>query len=120
MNSFPLYLLKLGDDWKVVFPEDRADIPHPDFWEQTVSHIVARHYRIPQKRLANLPYCQRRARVVGNKVYMGARCPDPKLVTLVRESLGNEGLTFAFDEHERRLREDVRQFKRLVRRHRPA
>jgi hypothetical protein len=33
----------------------------------------------------------------------------------VRAALGNDGLIFAYDHHERRLREDVREFKRLVR-----
>ena len=114
---YPLYLLQLGADLRVVFPEDRQDIGHTDFWEQTVSHIVAKHYGIPQKSLTNLPYCQRRCRVVGNTVYYGER-PDPELLRLLREAVGAVGkdeLVFCFDEHERRLREDVRQFKRLVR-----
>jgi len=117
MSSFPLYLLKLSDDWKVVFPEDRANIGHTDFWEHTVSHIVARHFRIPQKRLANLPYCQKRARVVGSTVYYGGK-PDPQLLQTIRTALGDAALVFAHDDHEKRLREDVREFRRLIRRHR--
>lgn len=116
MDSFPLYLLKLGD-WQVVFPDDRADIGHTDFWEQTVSQIVARHYHIPQRRLANLPYCQRRARVVGSTVYYGGK-HDAALLKVIRKTLGDASLIFAHDDHERRLREDVLEFRRLVRRHR--
>jgi hypothetical protein len=59
-------------------------------------------------------YCQRRARVVGNKLYMGTRKPGRKLMKLLREALGDDDLIIAYDEHERRLREDVKQFRRLV------
>ncbi len=41
-------------DWKIVFPDTRADIHNADFWEQTVSQILAEHDRVPQKRLATL------------------------------------------------------------------
>lgn len=116
MSTFPLYLLRLGDEWQIAFPEDRQDIGHSDFWEQTVSQIVANHYRIPTKRLANLPYSQRRARVVGTNVYYGGK-PDPDLLQLVRKSVGNDKLVFVFDNHEKRLREDVMEFRRLVRRY---
>jgi len=116
MSTFPIYLLRLGDDWKVVFPEDRADIGHTDFWEQTVSHIVARHFGIPQKMLDNQPYCQRRARIVDNRVYYGGRSV-PALLKVVRAALGDESLHFVYDHHEKRLKEDVRTFNRLVRRY---
>jgi len=116
MDTFPVYFLQLGDDLHVIVPEDRQDLGHTEFWEQTASHLVAQHYGIPQEPLANLPYCQRRGRVVGNTLYVGTRRPDPKLVKAVREAMGNDPLTFAHDAHERRLREDVRQFRRLVRR----
>ena len=115
MNSYPLYFLQLDGVLRIVFPEDKPDINHSDYWEQTVSYLVAQHYCIPQRKLANLPYCQRRARVVGNKVYMGTHHPDPKLLIVLREVLGEDDLTFAYDYHEKRLREDVRQFKQLIR-----
>jgi hypothetical protein len=116
MRSFPVYILKLDDEWKIVFLDDKADIGHTDFWEQTVSQIVAKHYRIPAKRLTNLPYCQRRARVVGNKVYYGGKA-NPDLLQLVRKAVGNDKLVFVYDNHEKRLQEDVLQFRRLVRRY---
>jgi len=112
---FPVYLLRHGREWQVVFPEDRSDIGHTDFWEQTVSHIVAKQFRIPQPMLANMPYCERRARIVGDKVYYGGR-PDPDLLAAIRNATGNEELVLCFDEHERRLREDVLELRRLVRR----
>jgi hypothetical protein len=55
--------------------------------------------------------------VIGDKVYWGTPRPDAGLMKAVREALGNDRLTFAYDEHERRLREDVREFRRLVRRY---
>jgi hypothetical protein len=46
---------------------------------------------------------------------MGTHHPDPKLLIVLREVLGEDDLTFAYDYHEKRLREDVRQFKQLIR-----
>jgi hypothetical protein len=117
MSTFPLYLLRLGDDWKIVFPEDRSDIGHSDFCEQTVSRIVAKHYGIPHKKLDNLPYSQRRARVVGSTVFYGGK-PDTKLFQTIRKTLADASLVFTHDHHEKRLRADVLEFRRLARRHR--
>jgi hypothetical protein len=118
MATFPLYLLELDDDVKVVFPETKKDIGHNDFWEHSVSHMVAARFHIPQIRLANLPYCQKRARICGNFIYSGGK-PDGKLLSRIRKAVGNNRLVFVFDNHEKRLREDVLEFRRLVRRYRP-
>lgn len=115
MKSFPIYLLRLGPSYQVVYPEDRADIGHADFWEQTVSHLVAEFYGIPQQDLANLPYSQRRARIVRNIIYYGGK-PHLSLLQMVRNALGNDQLIFVHDDHEKRLREDVREFHKLLRR----
>jgi hypothetical protein len=115
-SSFPIYLLSLGEETVIVAPEGRQDVGHSDFWEATVAGIVARHFRVPVAKLLNLPYCQRRARVVGNVVYYGGT-HDPELLERIRAALGDPGLKFAYDAHERRLREDVRQFRRLVKRY---
>jgi hypothetical protein len=117
MDTFPIYLLRLGDEWTVVLPVAKAHIGHADFWEHTVSRMVAEHYQIPQFELLNLPYCQRRARVVGEKVFYGER-PDLALLQIIRKILGNDNLVFCHDEHEKRLREVVREFRRLLRRYR--
>jgi len=45
--------------------------------------------------------------------------PDPALLSKIREAVGNDKLVFAFDDHEKRLPEDVRAFRRLIRRYRP-
>jgi hypothetical protein len=117
--SFPVYLLRLGKSWQVIFPENKSDIGHTDFWEKTVSKIVAEHYHIPHTELVNLPYCQRRARVVASKIYTGSRNLKPELQTVILIALRKRKLQFLYDEHEKRLREDVMQFRRLTRRYRP-
>ena len=93
--------------WSVI-PKTGADIGHSEFWETTASRLVAEHYKIPQRLLANLPYCQRRARVAGNRVYYGEK-PDAKLLRLIRKTLGNSKLEFVHDDHEKRLR--ARRFR---------
>jgi hypothetical protein len=112
MQTFPIYLLEFADV-VVCCPEDRRDIDHSTFWETTASRLVAEHYKIPQRLLFNLPYCQRRARVVGNRVFYGEK-PDAKLLRLIRKALGNGKLVFVHDDHERRLRYDVAEFRKLV------
>ncbi len=113
MPTFPIYLLKLGDSLVVCCPEDRTDIDHSTFWETTASRLVAEHYKIPQRLLLNLPYCQRRARVVGNRVFYGEK-PAAKLLRLIRTAVGNSKLAFVHDEHEKRLRYDVSEFRKLI------
>jgi hypothetical protein len=118
-DSFPVYLLRSEQGWEVVYPEGKRDIGHTDFWEDTVSRLVARRYRIPRTELVNLPYCQLRARIVGDTVYFGEQ-PDPGLLQAIRKAVGNDRLAFAHDDHERRLKEDVAAFRRLVKRYRPG
>jgi hypothetical protein len=113
MRTFPIYLLELGTEIVVAYPEGFTDVDHSEFWETAASRLVADHFKIPQRLLANLPYCQRRARVVGNTVYYGER-RDEKLLRLTRKALGNRRLMFAHDDHEKRLPYDVSEFKRLV------
>jgi hypothetical protein len=57
--------------------------------------------------------------VVGNTVFHGGK-PDPKLLQTIRKALGDASLVFAHDRHEKRLRADVLEFRRQVRRHRSA
>jgi hypothetical protein len=114
--DFPIYLLRLDEQWQIEIPNNKEDIGHTDFWEQAVSGIVADFYKIPRAKLVNLPYCQRRARIVGNKAYFGGR-PDADLLHAIQSATGNANLVFCFDGHERRLKEDVLEFRRLVRRY---
>ena len=111
--TYPVYLLDLGGDATIVFPEGKADLDHCDFWEATVARIVARHFCLPVDELANLPYCQRRARISGNVVYYGER-PVRKLLRQIQKAVGTTGLRFAHDEHEKRLEYDVLQLAGLL------
>ena len=113
MQSFPIYLLELGDSLVVCFPEDLTNIDHSAFWEATASRLVAEHYGIPQRLLLNLPYCQRRARIAGKRVYYGEK-PEAKMLRLIRKTLGNNKLVFVHDDHEKRLEYDVSEFKQLM------
>lgn len=118
LESYPLYLLQLDDGFIVCYPEPLTDIDHSEFWETIASRLIAEHYKIPQRLLLNLPYCQRRARVVGNRVYYGEQ-PDAKLLRLIRKALGNRKLVFVHDSHEKRLRHDMSEFKKLIYRYCP-
>ena len=115
MASYPIYLLEVGEKIRVLFPGGKQDIGHADFWEQTAALLVAEHYKLPQRKLANLPYCQRRGRIVGSTLFYGEK-DGSEMLPLVRQAVGNEELVLCFDEHERRLREDVRAFRRLLKR----
>ena len=54
---------------------------------------------------------------MGNLVYYGGK-PNPKLLRLICKATGDRKLVFAFDDHEKRLRHDVVEFRKLVRRFR--
>lgn len=118
MKSYPVYLLQLGDTIQVVFPEDKEDIGHMDYWESVVSYLAAKLFNIPQAKLANLPYCQRRARIVDDRCLYGEK-PDPALLNLIRQAVRHDNLAFVYDDHEKRLKGDVLEFRKLVRRYRP-
>ena len=83
----------------------------------TVAAIVATHFGLSVKRLLNLPYCQRRARIVVREdeavVYYGER-PSKKLLKLIAKSVGMPHLEWRSDEHEQRLDFDVAEFRRVV------
>ncbi len=109
---YPIYLLDLGGDATILFPEGKADLDHCDFWEATVARIVARHFRLPLEELLNLPYCQRRARICGKVVYYGERTSQ-KLLRQIEKAVGETGLRFVHDDHEVRLEFDVLEYKAL-------
>ena len=110
--TYPIYILDLGREATIVFPDGKADLDHSDFWEATVARIVARHFRIPLEALLNLPYCQRRARISGNCVYYGER-PVRKLLRQIEKAVGETGLRFVYDDHEKQLEYDVLEFAAL-------
>ena len=117
MPSFPIYILDLSGDDFVAYPDGRVDLPHSDFWKSTVALIVAAHFQLPVKCLLNLPYCQRRARIVVRDdeavAYYGER-QSKKLLKAISRSVELPNLEWRSDEHEQRLEFDVAEFERLV------
>ena len=71
--------------------------------------LVADFFHVPQAVLRDMPYCQRRARIVGNTVYYGEES-DPVLLESICRAVGDDRLVFVHDDHEKRLRDDVRRF----------
>jgi hypothetical protein len=98
----PIYILRLGNADGIVFPEERMDLGHCDFWEQCVSLIVAKHYHIPIRKLMDLPYCQRRARICSDIILYREAC-GRALLAKIRKAVEQAELVFAYHEHEKRL-----------------
>lgn len=106
LNSFPLYIL---DDDTILYVKE--DINHVDYWYNTVSKIVSDKYGVPRRKILNLPYCQRRARVVGNNFYCGEKI-SKKLFKNIEKALGLK-LKHVYDEHESRCEINMGEFKAL-------
>lgn len=102
--SFPIYIL---DDDSVFFGEE--DMDHVLFWENTVAKEVSAKYKISLSFLLNIPYCQRRARIVGNKLYCGEKLSKKVLKNI--EKILSLQLEYIFDEHETRLEIDTAALK---------
>ncbi len=113
-TTYPIYILDLHGEELVVFPRDKADIPHSEFWEPTVAPLLAKHFSIPLKPLLNLPYCQRRARISSKGLVFYGERPNKKLLRAISKATGEVDLQWAFDDHEARLPFDVQEFKRLL------
>lgn len=112
-GSFPIYILDLGGkDYTIVFPEGKTDLDHSQFWEDTVARLVARHFRLPLEEVANLVYCQRRARINGQNVLYGEK-QTTKLLRLIEKALGQKDMRWVYDEHEQRLIYDRDEFNAL-------
>ena len=107
---YPIYILH--QPIRVIFPEDKQDIGHVEFWENTVCKIVAKDYGIPESRLKNLPYCCQRARIVGDVIYFGENKSDTLIANIMRDT-GNPNLKFVYDDHEKRLELDCNEFESL-------
>jgi len=106
-GGFPLYIL---DDDTLVFVV--ADMSHGELWETSVAGFVASERAVPLFAILNLPYCQRRARIVGDRLYCGEHL-SPTLLKSIEAATGRE-LRLAYDEHETRCPISVAEFKSLV------
>jgi hypothetical protein len=69
-------------------------------------------YRIPVHRLLNIPYCQRRARIVGNILFCGEEL-SLDLVNKIKTVLNKKVLKVVYDQHETVLKYDVMILKSL-------
>lgn len=103
-GGFPLYIL---DDDSVLYTI--SDLNHVDYWYETISKIVAGKYGIPRKKIINLPYCQRRARVIGENFYYGEKITKKLLKKI--EKILNRKLKYIYDEHETRCPINLAEFK---------
>jgi len=106
-GGFPLYIL--DDDTLVIVV---ADMSHSEFWETTVAAIVASERAVSLSAILNLPYCQRRARIVGDRLYCGEHV-SLTLLKSIEAATGRE-LRLVYDEHETRCPISVAEFKSLV------
>ena len=104
-GGFPLYIL--DDDTLIVVV---SDMSHCEFWESTVAAIVAKERGLPLSAILNLPYCQRRARIVGNSLYCGEEV-SPALLRSI-EAATERTLKLIYDEHETRCLISVADFRK--------
>lgn len=113
VTTYPIYILDLNHKDMVVFPEMKADIPHPEFWEKDVAAIIAKHLDISLKPLLNLPYCQRRARISSKGFVFYGEKQTKTLLRTISKATGESDLRWVYDEHESLLLFDVMEFKKL-------
>jgi hypothetical protein len=105
-GGFPIYIL---DDDSIFFV--KRDMSHSKFWEKIVAKIVAKKYSISTCDIINLPYSQRRARVVNNKLYCGEKL-SKKLLEKIQKEIGIK-VSCVYDEHETRCKISVSEFNSL-------
>ena len=106
-GGFPIYIL---DDDSVFFL--KKDIGHVKFWEKVVSKILEKKYSISAKEIINLPYCQRRARIVGNILYCGEKL-SKKIIRKIEKEV-NIKLIYKYEEHETRCKFEISKLKNII------
>ena len=113
-GGFPIYIL---DDDRIEF--EIADLGHTEYWVEKVAAIVAAQNKLNKSQLVNLPYCQRRGRIVGDILYCGEKI-SKDLLRKIESATGVKDLKVVFDDHEIRCDYDLRIFKGLLRKKRTA
>lgn len=105
-GGFPIYIL---DDDTIVF--EKRNVDHSVFWKNTVCKIVSKKYKICSSELKNLPYCQRRGRVIENIFYYGEKLSNYLFRKI--EKTVDKKLRLIYDEHETRCKISVSEFNAL-------
>jgi hypothetical protein len=105
-GGFPIYIL---DDESILFI--KKDLSHSKFWQMQVAAVVAKKFSVPLADILNLPYCQRRARIVSYRLYCGERL-SKKLIKKIENTVGLK-LNYCYDEHETRCEISLGHFKAL-------
>jgi hypothetical protein len=106
-GGYPVYVL---DNDEVLFVH--ADCGHDEYWQNHVSSVVADRFGVERSQIINMPYCQRRGRIVGNILYCGERLPK-KLVSKISKAVGYR-LKQVFDDHEIRCEISHATFRGLI------
>lgn len=114
-HTFPIYILDIRNETVVVFPEYFEDIPHSEFWENTVAALFAKELKLPLSEIKNLTYCQRRARIdpERKRVHYGEK-QTPQLLDKISQAVKINDLKWVHDHHETRLAYDVFTLKGLL------
>lgn len=102
--SFPIYIL---DDDSIHYSNE--DLDHSVFWKKQIAKYVAKMFKISLNEILDIPYCQRRGRIVGNKFYCGEKI-NKKLLNKIEKTIALK-LEYIYDEHETRLIDDVIKLK---------
>ena len=114
MSSYPIYIIEFKPQkFVIVFQNEKQDIQHTEFWEQTVARVTADYLGAPRSELLNLPYCQRRARIINQRVFYGED-QTTDLLDQIMTAVDESGLVWRFDEHEARLPMDVAMMNAIV------
>ena len=74
------YIIYLKPNWvlKTYKEIDFPDCAHAQMWEDDLSHVVADHYKVPQKKLASLPYAFPRGRIANLNPGRGITTPSDR------------------------------------------
>lgn len=93
--SYPVYII---DDGKI-FLKKESHLSHVDFWEKEVAIYVAKKFKIPLKQIINLPYCQKRGRLVNDNFYFGEK--ETRGIKKEIKKIVGKKIDIVYDEHEK-------------------
>jgi hypothetical protein len=118
---FPFYIISVNDKWTIMYPADKADIGHPEYFKNVVSEVLSDDRGIPYSKIKDLCYSQirryKRKNVPipsGDTIYIGENLDDNKFIV---DLLNSEfpGVEIKYDDHHKRQEDDVDRFNSLSR-----